>query len=269
MVTKKVFGSAIRRGLRFFGWDLQRLKTADSVSAKQIRKAARERGISVVEYLQLNQGYIPAKKTIEASRERGISVCEYIEERGGREGSTAAVMKELSQAAGPSFVPETALEIGPGTGRYLEATLRKFPGIRYEFYETADDWAEWLAASYPVSRRAADGRSLSGTRNESVDLIQAHGVFVFLPFMVTFSYLEEIGRVARNNAIVIFDVFTENCILEETPRKFLARNKAYPVVIPRMYLLDFMQRCQFRFLQRFHAPMGAGESEYLIFRRAA
>ena len=212
-------------------------------------------------------GYVSAKDTLSAAATKGMSVCEYVEELWGQQGRTQAILDRLTSVAGLSFCPATALEIGPGTGRYLDATLKRYPNLHYEIYETATDWADWLAATYPIIRHVADGHSLIGTVSNSIDIIQCHGVFVYLPFLTTYEYLSEIERVARCEAIVILDLITESCMTDEVVGEWLADGARYPTIFPRDYLVGFFQQRQFKLMDSFQAACGAGLSEYFIFRR--
>src|SRR5688572_8880247 len=99
--------------------------------------------------IEKKNGYIDAKATVQAAKDAGQSVCEYVENLWGQgqRGATARVIQEMSKAG--CLAPcERVLEIGPGTGRYLELVLRKISPEQYEIYETADDWATWLASTY-------------------------------------------------------------------------------------------------------------------------
>lgn len=212
--------------------------------------------------------YISAQDTLAAAQAKGISVCRYVEQLWEQEGRTQSIIDRLALVAGDRFLPRTALEIGPGTGRYLASTLNRYPKVQYEIYEIATDWAEWLAKTYPIISHAADGHSLKETPANSIDLIQVHGVFVYLPFLTTYEYLHEIVRVARAEAVVILDVISEGCMSDEIVREWLTDGARYPTIFPRDYLIRFFHQRQFKLMESFHVGYGAGLSEYFIFRRA-
>jgi len=95
---------------------------------------------------------------------------------------------------------------GPeGAESLPDAAIRMAAPERYEIYETARDWRAWLAKQYPVVVHQADGHALSQTEDNSVDLVQAHGVFIYLPFLNSVEYFREIARVPRPGGLAAFD----------------------------------------------------------------
>lgn len=140
--------------------------------------------------------YIDAAETIRAASLQGQTVCEYVESLWDQRGWTDRVIEEMQEAG--SLAPcDRVCEIGPGTGRYLERVLQRVSPRQYDIYETADDWAIWLAETYtpPVVRQPADGHTLRQTPDRSCGLVHAHGVFVYLPFLHAFEYFAEMARV--------------------------------------------------------------------------
>lgn len=138
-------------------------------------------GYEIVPGHTRQRSYIPATETIKAAQSQGQSVCEYVEELWGQQGETERVVQAMLQA-GCCESANHICEIGPGTGRYLELTIRSCSPNHYDIYEIADDWAEYLAHTYAptVVRQLADGRTLSATSTESCGLVHAHGVFACL-----------------------------------------------------------------------------------------
>ena|SRR5262249_47698560 len=125
----------------------------------------------------------------------------------------------------------------------------------------------WLASEYPIEACNADGRTLGQTPNHSADLIHAHGVFVYTPFLVTYRYFEEIVRVAAPHSFVAFDVYSEPCLDEKTVADWLKAGDEYPCFLSNRYVIDFFTHRGFQKIHSFFMPYGAGRSEYLIFRR--
>jgi hypothetical protein len=156
------------------------------------------RFLGVEDGQKIVQGYIPQRSTVRAAKERGQSVCDYLETIWNKQGDTQRVvdtMKELGVLTGVRHV----VEIGTGSGRYLEKVLEILgPSVTYESYEPSKDWSKWLAKEYGVISRESDGKSLKYTPSCSVDLVHAHGVFVYLPFLVTCRYFQEIVRVTNS-----------------------------------------------------------------------
>jgi hypothetical protein len=89
-------------------------------------------------------GYIDCRSTVREAARAGLSVTDYVERWWNQEGCTAEVVKKMLAACEGSGLVERVVEIGPGTGRYLEAVLATHPGAVHEICETADDWARFL-----------------------------------------------------------------------------------------------------------------------------
>jgi hypothetical protein len=84
-------------------------------------------------------GYIDCRSTVREAARAGLSVTDYVERLWNQKGCTAEVVKNMLAACEGSGLVERVVEIGPGTGRYLEAVLATHPGAVHEIYETADD----------------------------------------------------------------------------------------------------------------------------------
>lgn len=197
-----------------------------------------------------------------------MTVCDYVERLWDQAGDTQRVIDQMASCGVFEQEVSRVLEIGPGTGRYLEKVL----GIRkpdsYEIYETAQDWAEWLQARYPIVSREADGVSLHRTSTDSVDVLHAHGVFVYLPFLVSYRYWKEIWRVVRGGGWVVFDIYSEDCLDAPTVEKWLASGNSYPCFLSRDYVVSAFARNGFSLQKTFMNRHGAGRSEYLVFVRS-
>ena len=154
-----------------------------------------------------------------------------------------------------------------------DAILKKCSGCAlpssYQIYETDTEWCEWLARTYQVTPHNADGTSLHDTASESVDLVHAHKVFVYLPFIVTCGYLNEMIRVARSGGRMVFDIVSENCMEDSVLQKWIASGVYYPCIMPREFVLDFFAKRQCSLQSSFFAPMMPGKSEYLVFVKEA
>jgi hypothetical protein len=114
---------------------------------------------------------------------------------------------------------QAVCEIGPGSGRYLAKVMAACRPSHYEIYETAEPWANYLVREYHVIYRRTDGRSLAETPTASIDLAQAHKVFVVTPFVSTWNYLREMVRVTKPGGYVVFDVMTERCLRARAIRR--------------------------------------------------
>lgn len=166
-------------------------------------------------------GYISSKETVSAAEREGLSVCDYVEKLWDKPGDTQRIIDQMALCGVFEARDPNILEIGTGTGRYLEKVLGKCKPAKYESYETARDWAEWLQSKYPIVPHEADGVSLRQTPAHSVDILHAHGVFVYLPFLVSYRYWIEIWRVMRSGGSIVFDIISEDCLDELTVEKWL------------------------------------------------
>jgi len=159
-------------------------------------------------------------------------------------------------------------EIGPGSGRYLEKVLRACTPARFEVYETAGSWANYLADNYDVILRPTDGKTLSATASDSIDLVQAHKVFSITPFMTTCGYLAEMARVVKPGGFVVFDMITECCLDDDTLERWMLSgigHCSYPAPIPREIVLRFFQKRGVSIAGSFKVPLGPGTTECMIF----
>ena len=211
--------------------------------------------------------YIPCADTIVGARSAGMSVCDYVETLWNASGSTDRIMCRLVESGAISDRTKTVVEIGPGTGRYIEKTFSLCRPTRYEVYETAGDWREWIAKTYKVEAPQCNGETLHITASDSVDLIQAHGVFVYLPTVVAASYLREIVRVVRTGGYAVFDSMTETCFDATTVSAWLASKNRYPVMLSLSFIRSILETDGFTLTSKFMHPYGEGVAEYLIFRR--
>jgi SAM-dependent methyltransferase len=207
-------------------------------------------------------GYRNVSATLREARNRGVSLDAYILEAWGSNGKVADTMDRINSVCMDRNIA-SVLEIGPGTGVYLSRTLDLFKPATYQIYETAEDWRRYLAKNFNVINLPADGEKLSSTETNSVDLLLAHGVFVYTPFLVSVSYLEEAKRVVKPGGIIAFDIFTERTLDEDARSRWLASEHRYPCVFPESICLDIF--LGFHLKSRFFCPLGVTRSEYFIF----
>jgi hypothetical protein len=215
--------------------------------------------------------YIPFQQTMERASAAKMSVGDYVDAvMNGMPGSSQSTIDKMASLGVFSGALQTVVEIGPGTGRYLEKTLRAGHPSRYEIYETAGSWSAYLVKQYNVILQPTDGYSLTGTADGSADLVQAHKVFSSVPFMVTCCYWREMTRVIRPGGWAVFDVVTERCLSAEaveTWSKSGVRNGSYPAAMPRDAAVGFFTAREFTLAGSFIVPMSPGSTELLVFKR--
>lgn len=215
--------------------------------------------------------FIPLAETIKAAQAAGMSVGDYVDSvMNAVPGSSQRAIDKMVSVGVFSESLRAVVEIGPGTGRYLEKTLKAAQPSRYEIYETAGPWSTYLVNEYDVILQETDGFSLVGTTDHSADLVQAHKVFSTVPFMVTCSYWHEMARTIRPGGWAAFDVVTERCLHGDAMQTWSdsgIRNGSYPAVMPREVAVRFFESKGFTLIDSFILPMPPGTTELLVFNR--
>jgi SAM-dependent methyltransferase len=220
-------------------------------------------------------GYLPAHDIVKKARRNNLSLCVYLEENniGGVGKRRDLIIKALQQYLPSSLT--NVLEIGPGTGMYLEKILEFYSPTTYEVYETSLEWVRYLNQVYSgrtvLKCHNADGSSLKGTPSESIDAVFCNSVFVYLPLITTFGYLEEMARVAKPGGWIIFDCFiTHNFgvdIIKQWQRN--PHHWTFPVVISEDLIKELVSEYGLICVGRFDTPYHASLSTYFVLRKKA
>lgn len=218
--------------------------------------------------------FIPFEPTMRAAQAAGLSVGDYIDEvMNGTPGATQSTIDELRTLGVFAADPDTVLEIGPGSGRYLEKTLNECAPDRYEIYETAAPWADYLVDTFSVVAQPTEGCSLAATPDASIDLVQAHKVFNTVTFLCASRYFFEMARVTRPGGRIVFDVMTETCLDPATVRAWATQggegHDSYPAAMPRRTCVDHFATLDCDLEASFLTPMGVASTEVLVFKKAA
>jgi hypothetical protein len=213
------------------------------------------------------QSYFPLKVFLKESKAAGLSVGEYVDRTHSKSGATQETIDGMAALGVFDDPIERVCEIGPGTGRYTEKTIQACHPASYEIYEPARDWSNWLAQTYHVTAHPCDGMSLAQTPTASIDLIQAHKVFVYLPFLVTCRYFCEMARVVRRGGKVVFDIVTEACMDDATLAKWIGSGVLYPLLMARAYAVNFLCKQGFTLNGSFFIDMKPGVTECFVFTR--
>ncbi len=215
--------------------------------------------------------YIPFEETIAAAKAASLSVGDYIDQTYNVSGATQLTIDQMANLGVFSTPPETVVEIGPGSGRYLEKIVRRCSPARYEIYETAPKWGQYLADTYHAVWHPTDGRSLQHTAIASADLVHAHKVFSTISFVATIRYWPEMVRVARAQAFIVFDIMTEQCldedILEGWDKSSIDGGGTYPAIMPRNIAVEYFKKRGFFLIGSFFVPMKPGKTETFVFKR--
>lgn len=215
--------------------------------------------------------YIPFEATIAAARAASLSVGDYIDQRYNVSGATQSTIDQMAALGVFSAPLNTVVEIGPGSGRYLEKIVRQYSPSRYEIYETAPKWGQYLVDTYGVIWRPTDGRSLKHTETASADLVHAQKVFSTISFVSTIRYWPEMIRVAGPHASIVFDIMTAGClddeIIEAWDKSEVHGGGSHPAVMPREIAVGYFKRRGFALAGSFMVPMKPGKTETLVFKR--
>lgn len=215
--------------------------------------------------------YIPVQQTVAAAERSGLSVGDYIDEViNNIPGATQATIDGMKRLGVFAQRISNVVEIGPGSGRYLEKTVLACSPARYEIYETAGPWASYIETKYKIVMQHTDGRTLGSTRDNSVDLAHAHKVFSSIPSLATFTYWAEMARVCRRGGHAVFDIMTENCLDLDTFKKWVAfphETGSYPAAMPRAIAVEYFESHQFDLVGTFFIPMPPGRTEVFVFHK--
>jgi len=214
-----------------------------------------------------DSGYISAKETVKNAKKEGLSVCAYVEKLWDQVGETEKVINNMENFGIFKIANPVICEIGAGTGRYLEMVHDRCKPKRYESYETASDWAIWLQKTYPIIALPTDGFTLKSTEDNSIDILHAHGVFVYIPFFDSLRYFKEIDRVTKKNSFIVFDCVTDDCLQNGLLEKWVSSKYNYPRLLPEKYIIQFFPKSKYELLGTFFTKYGKGKSKYFVFRK--
>ena len=209
------------------------------------------------------------ERVITEAQRRGISPGDVLEELFEKPGRAKHIVDRMAAAGALTGPLRAVVEIGAGSGIYIQEVLKHRPVNRYEVYELEQSRAHYLSRALPVVAQPTDGETLRATASRSVDLVHSHGVFVTLDFLTSCSYFREIARVIAPGGHVVFDVITESCLDEADITSWLATPLRYPSMLSRGYVVGFFERHGFDLVDEFPMPLLVhGRSSYLIFRYA-
>ncbi len=120
--------------------------------------------------------------------------------------------------------PKRICEIGGAWGATIKHLSERFHPEEYENYEPDRHYAEWTAERFGAKKMPVDGETLRGTATDSVDLMIANNVLIFVPPIKVWSYLREMRRVTRKDGIILFNAVLSDELNEGDLDHYLATN---------------------------------------------
>jgi SAM-dependent methyltransferase len=243
--------------------------TISGTARNALNAGLRPLGVQVIHARSTNpavQTFIPARKTIAAARRLRLSVGDYIDQTYAEPGATAGTVSAMLELAGLTDPADRVLEIGPGSGRFMEKVINALHPAVYEVYETATDWLPHLRSLPNALIQPCDGRTLSATASGSVDLVHAHKVFVYVPFWVSLGYMQEMARVVRPGGTIAFDVVTEPCMDERAIEHWI-REQSFYLPTPRDWVTEHLANRGLEYIGQHFSVLPPGRAELLVFRK--
>lgn len=212
-------------------------------------------------------GYISAEETVTQSKKNEQSVCDYLETLWNQKGATQKVIDNMIECNALQKNCNNIVEIGTGSARYLDKIVKNTTYSSYQSYETQKDWADYIGKEYNVESIHSNGYSLDYTNDNEIDLLHAHGVFVYLPFLISMRYFYEMVRVVKLGGYIVFDCYDETTMEEENLISWLNSIDVYPVLIPNQFIINFFNLNGFHLVKNFNNKYGHGVSKYYIFKK--
>lgn len=122
--------------------------------------------------------------------------------------------------------PKRICEIGGAWGATIKHFAERFsPDIYYNF-EPDRHYAQWAAERFGTVTMAVDGETLRGVADDSIDLVLANNVLIFVPPIKVWSYLREMRRVIRKNGLIFFNALLSDELTEQDLDMYL--NEYFP-----------------------------------------
>ena len=220
----------------------------------------------------LGKGYRDVKSTLKNASRLSLTINEYLESLGNDAFSIGYRDKVMNWILTQTSYVSSALEIGSGTMRYGEVILSRKNLVRYEIYETRSDWRKFTrknfsSASHELIVHTPNGRDLHQTSSTSVDLVHAHGVFVYLTFLETLDYLAECSRVLKPGGVLVFDIYDSNLNNLKIVDSWLQSVHRFPVFLDAGLVIEFLKRYDLEMLSRLEMPYGASNVSYFMFKK--
>ncbi|MBS1627466.1 MAG: CDP-glycerol glycerophosphotransferase family protein [Bacteroidetes bacterium] len=211
--------------------------------------------------------YIDATVTENEAKKLKLSICEYLESKNTdtrKIGRRDRIIEQMLKYFPNNKI--SILEIGTGTGMYLEKLLH-LSIANYDVYEVNDGWKQYLKRNYEnniVHIIDADGISLKQTKNESIDIVHAHAVFVYLPIIQIMQYFKEAARVLCKGGLFIFDVINDKDLKVKDALNWHQAGYDFAVITPHAFIEDFCLSYNLKITSTFQEIYAGSTSTYYI-----
>jgi SAM-dependent methyltransferase len=219
------------------------------------------------------EGYIDAASTIAAAKAAGISIHEYIyrDANAHKRGRTDRIVQRIGALFKPGCEISVA-EIGTGTGMYLERLCSVVNCTAYHVFEPDLGWQTYarqvLAKQTKCVVYKCDGTTLKELEDRSVDLVHAHGVFVYTPSLVTLGYLSEAARILKIGGKLCFDCYLDSTFGRSEIVKWMASEYRFPIITSSKVLFDHLACADLKILSTFREVHGPDYVDYLVCERS-
>jgi hypothetical protein len=157
--------------------------------------------------------------------------------------------------------PERICEVGGAWGATIKHLKERFQPVEYQNYEPDVDYSRWVEENLGAKAMPVDGETLSGTIDQSMDMVIANNVFIFLPVLKIWSYMQEMKRVVRKNGIILFNAVVSTHIDEAMMNNYL--NSYFPKRTLGILPGDLIFKC---FTPECFELLDIVDNEYYIFR---
>jgi hypothetical protein len=160
--------------------------------------------------------------------------------------------------------PRTVCEIGGAWGATIKHLTERFSIEEYHNYEPDRHYARFVAERFGAKKMPVDGETLQGTETDSMDLVLANNVLIFVPPMKIWSYLTEMRRVVKIGGLVLFNAIISDQLEEKDLRHYL--DTCFPRRTFQLMPRDIIDRT---FPTSHFELLKTVDREYLVFRRIA
>jgi len=165
--------------------------------------------------------------------------------------------------------PKRVCEIGGAWGATIKHIKERFNPEEYQNYEIDGAYAKWAEENLGTKTMPVDGETLSGTKDNSMDLVIANNVLFMMPPIKTYSYLKEMARITAKGGIVIFNAlvadFCDGKRLDELLESYFPR-RAF-CLLPKKFIDLSFRKEEFKLVHKLDLNPNDTTLPYFVFQR--